>query len=72
MRWSQRESRAFAENVFYEFDESKIKTVWSIIEKAAIEAQLYRRGRLNNLAATVLLLQSVLISPSSTLTKSGE
>jgi predicted ester cyclase len=31
---------SFAEHVFYEFDESKIKTVWSIIDKAAIEAQL--------------------------------
>ena len=31
---------AFAENVFYEFDERKIKAVWSIIDKAAIERQL--------------------------------
>ena len=27
---------AFAENVFYEFDEGKIKAVWSVIDKAAI------------------------------------
>jgi predicted ester cyclase len=33
---------AFAENVFYEFDERKIKAVWSVIDKAAIEAQLRR------------------------------
>jgi predicted ester cyclase len=31
---------SFAENVFYEFDERKIKAVWSIIDKAAIERQL--------------------------------
>src|SRR5258708_29772534 len=31
---------SFAENVFYEFDERKIKAGWSIIDKAAIEAQL--------------------------------
>lgn len=31
---------AFAENVFYEFDERKIKAVCSIIDKAAIERQL--------------------------------
>jgi predicted ester cyclase len=31
---------SFAENVFYEFDERKIKAVWSIIDKTAIEAQL--------------------------------
>jgi len=31
---------SFAENVFYEFDERKIKAAWSIIDKAAIEAQL--------------------------------
>jgi predicted ester cyclase len=30
----------FAENVFYEFLDGKIATVWSIIDKAAIEAQL--------------------------------
>ncbi|MCC8940267.1 ester cyclase [Bradyrhizobium sp. Arg68] len=31
---------AFAENVFYEFREGKIVQVWSVIDKAAIEAQL--------------------------------
>ncbi|NGN45227.1 SnoaL-like domain-containing protein [Mesorhizobium sp. CGMCC 1.15528] len=31
---------SFAENVFYEFRESRIENVWSIIDKAAIEAQL--------------------------------
>ena len=31
---------SFAENVFYEFDTGKIKLVWSVIDKAAIEAQL--------------------------------
>ena len=31
---------SFAENVFYEFKRSKIASVWSIIDKAAIEAQL--------------------------------
>ncbi|MGF6574037.1 Predicted ester cyclase [Paraburkholderia fungorum] len=30
----------FAENVFYEFEREKIRQVWSIIDKAAIEAQL--------------------------------
>ena len=30
----------FSENVFYEFTDSRIRTVWSIIDKAAIEAQL--------------------------------
>jgi predicted ester cyclase len=30
----------FAENVFYEFRGAKIERVWSIIDKAAIEAQL--------------------------------
>jgi predicted ester cyclase len=30
----------FTENVFYEFREGKIAQVWSIIDKAAIEAQL--------------------------------
>lgn len=30
----------FAENVFYEFVDNRIATVWSIIDKAAIEAQL--------------------------------
>jgi predicted ester cyclase len=31
---------SFAENVFYEFRTEKIEKVWSIIDKAAIEAQL--------------------------------
>jgi predicted ester cyclase len=31
---------SFAENVFYEFHERKIKAVWSVIDKLAIEAQL--------------------------------
>ena len=31
---------SFAENVFYEFKFSKIASVWSVIDKAAIEAQL--------------------------------
>ncbi|EPC03335.1 hypothetical protein L861_17485 [Litchfieldella anticariensis FP35 = DSM 16096] len=30
----------FEENVFYEFDDGKIKTVWSIIDKSAIAAQI--------------------------------
>jgi predicted ester cyclase len=33
---------SFAENVFYEFRRSKIAAVWSVIDKAAIEAQLPR------------------------------
>ena len=31
---------AFTENVFYEFTDGKIAAVWSVIDKAAIEAQL--------------------------------
>lgn len=31
---------SFCENVFYEFRDGKIRQVWSIIDKAAIEAQL--------------------------------
>ena len=31
---------SFTENVFYEFRDQKIENVWSIIDKAAIEAQL--------------------------------
>jgi predicted ester cyclase len=31
---------SFAENVFYEFKLGKIVSVWSVIDKAAIEAQL--------------------------------
>lgn len=34
---------AFAENVFYEFRGAKIAQVWSVIDKAAIEAQLAQR-----------------------------
>ena len=30
----------FTENVFYEFKDEKIAAVWSVIDKAAIEAQL--------------------------------
>ena len=31
---------SFAENVFYEFRDGKIWQVWSVVDKAAIEAQL--------------------------------
>lgn len=31
---------SFTENVFYRFREEKIEQVWSVIDKAAIEAQL--------------------------------
>ena len=31
---------SFAENVFYEFGSGKIENVWSVIDKAAIEAQI--------------------------------
>jgi predicted ester cyclase len=31
---------SFTENVFYAFEEGKIAQVWSVIDKAAIEAQL--------------------------------
>jgi len=31
---------SFTENVFYEFQREKIARVWSVIDKAAIEAQL--------------------------------
>ena len=31
---------SFTENVFYEFRDGRIETVWSAIDKAAIEAQL--------------------------------
>ena len=31
---------SFAENVFYEFEASRIKRVWSVIDKSAIEAQI--------------------------------
>ena len=35
---------SFTENVIYEFRDKKIIQVWSIIDKAAIEAQLSRWG----------------------------
>ena len=31
---------SFSENVFYEFGDDRIQRVWSVIDKAAIEAQL--------------------------------
>ncbi|TIT73790.1 MAG: ester cyclase, partial [Mesorhizobium sp.] len=31
---------SFAENVFYEFQDGRIGEVWSVIDKAAIQAQL--------------------------------
>ncbi|WFP75348.1 ester cyclase [Mesorhizobium sp. WSM4906] len=31
---------SFAENVFYEFHDGRIREVWSVIDKAAIQAQL--------------------------------
>jgi len=31
---------SFAENVFYEFKGAKIRSVWSVMDKTAIEAQL--------------------------------
>jgi predicted ester cyclase len=34
---------SFTENVFYEFRREKIEQVWSVIDKAAIEAQLAGR-----------------------------
>jgi predicted ester cyclase len=36
---------SFAENVIYEFCREKIVQVWSVVDKAAIEAQLSRRGQ---------------------------
>ena len=33
----------FAENVFYEFRDNKIREVWSVIDKASIEKQLLLR-----------------------------
>lgn len=35
---------SFTENVFYAFRDKKIAQVWSVIDKAAIEAQLRREG----------------------------
>ncbi len=34
---------SFAENVFYEFENERIARVWSIIDKAAVEAQLRKK-----------------------------
>ena len=34
---------AFTENVFYAFRDGKIRQVWSVIDKSAIEAQLAQR-----------------------------
>ncbi|MBR0901756.1 ester cyclase [Bradyrhizobium liaoningense] len=31
---------SFCENVFYEFSDDKVRQVWSVIDKTAIEAQL--------------------------------
>lgn len=31
----------FSENVFYRFDDGRIDAVWSVVDKAAIEAQLH-------------------------------
>jgi len=36
---------SFAENVFYEFKDRKIIEVWSVIDKAAIEAQLLAESK---------------------------
>ncbi|HEX3983006.1 MAG TPA: ester cyclase [Acidisoma sp.] len=35
---------SFSENVFYRFTHGKIETVWSVIDQAAIEAQLQHSG----------------------------
>jgi predicted ester cyclase len=35
---------SFTENVFYEFLDQRIVNVWSVIDKAAIEAQLHRHS----------------------------
>jgi predicted ester cyclase len=35
---------SFAENVFYEFQDGRIREVWSVIDKAAIQAQLAQQG----------------------------
>ena len=37
---------SFTENVFYEFHDAKIVRVWSVIDKAAIEAQLKMKTNL--------------------------
>lgn len=35
-------SISFTENVFYKYNDDKIEFVWSVVDKAAIEAQLKR------------------------------
>ncbi|WP_070888188.1 ester cyclase [Pseudomonas argentinensis] len=35
---------AFSENVFYAFRDAKVAEVWSVVDKAAIEAQLTSRA----------------------------
>jgi predicted ester cyclase len=35
---------SFTENVFYTFSHEKIVSVWSILDKMAIEAQLTKAG----------------------------
>jgi predicted ester cyclase len=35
---------SFTENVFYEFRDERIRNVWSLIDKAAIEAQISTPG----------------------------
>ncbi|MDQ0606834.1 putative ester cyclase [Variovorax sp. W1I1] len=47
---------SFAENVFYEFRDERIASVWSVIDKAAIEAQLV--GDSSNSAAPEQARQS--------------
>lgn len=37
---------SFSEHAFYEFDKRKIVTVWSVIDKAAIQAELPKRHSL--------------------------
>lgn len=38
---------SFSENVFYEFRDGRIAEVWSVIDKAAIEAQLPSPGSIS-------------------------
>ena len=38
--WWTAKSDVFRENAFYLFSDNKIREVWSVIDKAAIEAQL--------------------------------
>jgi predicted ester cyclase len=44
---------SFSENVFYEYKLGKIASVWSIIDKAAIEAQLSGCGARREICAQV-------------------